>query len=221
MPTSWLYLEFVANCPAGSGANNHAVWGWISVSSVMLRNVIYSGVRAWSQGRNGIGCRGEEEINQGTSAAMLSSRGRFLQWPGYECSNAVEQRMIPAMNRVRVQWRCRAEDDSCNDQGTSAATLLSRGWFPEAATMRGWPMPIVQAQTHSYLHRLASCRRCSCTRIMVNLWVQQHSWAERDFWRQQRWEADQRRHATVTYAKYSITLFPACIHVCPSNLLLS
>ena len=23
-------------------------------------------------------------------------------------------------------------------QGTSAATLSSRGWFPEAATMRGW-----------------------------------------------------------------------------------
>ena len=67
-----------SHCRVGSEANNHAVWGRISVLFVTLRNAIYSGARRNAPcvndhevemyGVGQLGCR-EEEINQVTSAA--------------------------------------------------------------------------------------------------------------------------------------------------------
>ena len=56
----------------------------ISFFSCIAQQCNYSDLCAWSRDRNEVGCREEEEINQGTSATTLSSRERLQSQQQHE-----------------------------------------------------------------------------------------------------------------------------------------
>ena len=105
--------------------------------SVLLKRAIYSNERAWSKGRNGVGCR-EEEINQVMSVVTLLSRGQFLEaattrgWPMQAQSHSClhqscsvccclwQCRCTSIMVNLQVQWHHRADDHSWSQQQRQA-----------------------------------------------------------------------------------------------------
>ena len=98
---SQLHCSYLFHCRVGSDVQCGV---WISVLSVMLRYAISSGVcrNAWSRGRSEVGCKEEEEINQGTSWRHHPAEDDFRRQQRWEAEVATTSFVPTSVSILRL-----------------------------------------------------------------------------------------------------------------------